>query len=237
MKTIKQIMKFSIPHDEGELIFSMYGKNSEPVLKKQITADGLRMATMPETVSIIYDAFSSGGVDKNSISYATFIIDQFQDSRFITATNTLWISNEKIKVFPNNGLISIPEDLENNRNKLSGLGLDTLLHVLKKHNMFVRSVDQKYQTGFLNSISKLANNKYAKALVGEAGLLKLVHLQFDNKHSQCYLGSVSNDLSFPKITGSNISFERVDGRYRLKLSGDIWQSQGYAFGVYDGDKK
>ena len=236
MQSKQQKTELTVQHEGKDLTFvhPFYGPNTYPGLKTSVEADNLTMATLPQAASIIYDAYCLDQATDFDQERAKEIKGIMKNRWIYAASKSLWIPDQGVKVFPDNGLISLPDHLKGKIGELTQNELEQMLEVLEQNPELVNSADFGYETGTLGSSLKLATNKYLKALAGEEGVERLAEVSDKHKRKP-YLGAFDN-VKKPLITVSRLGSNRVFVN-RLVVDGDghgDWDC--CAFGVSASDK-
>jgi hypothetical protein len=237
MRSKKQQIELTVEHLGRELthLFPFHGPDSYLEVRAKLNENGFTMATMPQVVSIIYDACFTKQSTLFDTEQAEEIISlTYKNSGIYTASKSLWIPDEGVKVFPDDD--SIPLGAFTNKiGKLTQMELSFILEQLKKHPDSVNQTDFGFKTGEMSPL-ELTTNSYVKALVGEEGAEKLAEISSRHHCTKPYL-SASNKVKKPLITDSNLFFYsgfcpdvvNVRSRDNDKLEGG--SLGGYAFAI------
>ena len=238
MQSKQQKTELTVQHQGKELthVHPFYGPNNYEGLKTSVEADSLTMATLPEAASIVHDAYCLDQPTDFDQEKAKEIHGIMKNRWIYAASKSLWIPDQGVKVFPDNGLISLPDHLKGKIGELSQNELEQMLEVLEQSLELVNSADFGYETGTLGSSLKLATNAYTKALAGEEGAERLAEVSDKHRIKKPYLGAFDN-VKKPLITVSRLDSSRVfDGRLVVRGGslGGYWGS--YAFGAHASDE-
>ena len=238
MQSKQQKTELTVQHQGKPLthVHPFYGPNTYSGLKTNVEADGLAMATLPEAASIVHDAYCLDQPTDFDQERAKEI-HGIMKNRWIYATSkSLWIPDQGVKVFPDNGLISLPDVLKSRIGELTPSELEQMLEVLEQHPELVNSADFGYETGTLGSSLKLATNAYTKALAGEEGAERLAEVSDKHRIKKPYLGAFDN-VKKPSITVSRLGSSWIfDGRLDVNGDGHGGDRGSLAFGVHASDE-
>ena len=238
MQSKQKKTEITVQHRGGNLthVHPFYGPNNYLSLKTKVEADNLTMATLPQAASIIYDAYCLDQPNDFDQEIAKEIHGIMKNRWIYTASKSLWIPDQGVKVFPDNGLISLPDHLKNKIGELTPNELEQMLEVLEQSPELVNSADFGYETEILRSSLKLATNAYTKALAGEEGAERLGEVSDKHRIKKPYLGAYDN-VKKPLVTVSRlVSFWNFVGRLYVSGYGHGGFGDSHAFGVHASDE-
>ena len=227
MKVKQAKTELTVDHNQGELTVyhPFLGSNDYQGLKQEG-----RMATMPEAASVVHDAFIADPEN----NYSKEIKQTMKDGWFYTATKSLWVPNEGVYVFPDNGQIELPEELRDRIGTLNPNELEQFLASLKEQDDLVGFAKfGSFESGRLDSSLKLATNAYMQAF-GKETAEKLAEVSDKHKVKKPYLWAHEDGVSEPLVTVSGLGSGWVlDGW--LIVDGDYHggNPDGCAFGVQE----
>ncbi|MCD4759263.1 hypothetical protein K8R33_00050 [archaeon] len=234
MKIKEERTELTVQHEGKDLTFAhpfYYGIFISDIplyFEKWVNKVGTRIATLPQLISIIHDAFCKDqptGIDSR---YAREIMEIAYSQKVHSSSKCLWGPKGDVKVFPDNGLISLPDPLKGKTGKLTQNELEKMLEVLGQNPKQVKSIDKGY-----------GEDELFDALIGEEGIRKLKEIEdhpwMHNK--SLIIGSHEDE---PLITSTYIDNRRYYGdgiNIYNRTPGTPSPEKIWAFGVLDDNKK
>jgi len=213
----QQKTELTVPH-RGEtltLTHPFLGPNSYHELKQEANSRGERMATIPEAASIAYGAFVT---DKEN-NCSREIQKTMRNKLFYAATKSLWLPNEGVYTFPDDGSIELPEVIRDRMGTLNLGELELFLGVLEKHRDLVGFAKLRiFDLPELSSSLQFEKDPYVRALAGQEGAEKLAEVSAKHRIKKPYIWAHQN-VDKPLVTVACFGSGRFGSNY------------GYGFGV------
>lgn len=242
--------------------YSSYKENYSD-FNDRLEKNGLRMATMYETLLILEDLFFSSEISQEQKKEVIYLLEK----GICTGTKILFtphkmdiLSNKEIAVFSNKDLNSLPKNLKYKIGELNEFELKEMGKLIKK-KCSVNYLNFGYKTGTLN-LQELVKNEFIDALIGQEktiykqeiaqklivikrGLEKLVNTKHFLNHIRL---DINTEVEFPKILYPKIYIDKNEGPLlfgqliggyfiNIFLEDKPMNTSTYAFGVVKGEYK